>query len=40
MNKIEKSVYDLLKKNPKVKLFVRNIYQSVFDLIPDKKNFS
>lgn len=39
MNKIEKAVYDILKSNPKIKLFVRNIYQYLFDLIPDKDNY-
>lgn len=39
MNKIEKIVYDLLKGNPKIKLAVRNIYQSLFDLVPDRKNY-
>tara|TARA_B110001452_G_scaffold181741_1_gene152612 strand:- start:1699 stop:2961 length:1263 start_codon:yes stop_codon:yes gene_type:complete len=40
MNKIEKIVYDLLKENPKVKLFVRNWYQRAFDLLPNRKDFS
>jgi hypothetical protein len=40
MNKIEKIVYDILKGNPRIKLAVRNIYQTIFDLIPNKKNFS
>lgn len=39
MNKIEKIVYDALKNNPKLKTVTRNIYQSIFDLIPDKKNY-
>lgn len=39
MNKLEKIVYNLVKENPKLKLKLRNIYQSIFDLIPDKKNF-
>ncbi|MFC4220513.1 hypothetical protein [Flagellimonas marina] len=40
MNKFEKLVYDAVKKNPNIKLKVRNIYQSVFDLLPNKKDFS
>ena len=40
MNKIEKIVYDILKKHPQAKLFVRDIYQNVMDLIPDKPNFT
>ncbi len=39
MNKFERIVYDFLKKEPKIKLFVRNIYQSIFDLIPNKMNY-
>lgn len=40
MNKIEKLVYDLVKKNPKIKNNIRNIYQSFYDILPRKKNFS
>lgn len=40
MNKLEKLVYDLVKTNPKIKIRVRNIYQSTFDLLPRKKDFS
>lgn len=40
MNKIEKLVYDTVKKNQHVKRAVRNIYQTVFDILPDKRNFS
>jgi len=39
MNKIEKIVYDRLKGNPRLKYFVRNIYQGIFDLLPRKRNF-
>lgn len=39
MNSTEKIIYDLLKRNPSLKLKVRNIYQSFFDILPDKKNF-
>ena len=38
MNRVEKFVYDIVKKNPKLKLKIRNIYQSAFDLLPDKKD--
>lgn len=40
MNKIEKIVYDLVKKTPWLKLLIRNIYQGIFDLLPRKKEFS
>ena len=40
MNKIEKLVYDAVKKNQHLKAGIRNIYQTVFDLLPDKKNYS
>ena len=40
MNKIEKVVYDLVKSNPQLKLFLRNTYQSFFDLLPEKDNWS
>jgi len=40
MNKLEKLVYDLVKSNPGIKKRVRNIYQSTFDLLPRKKDFS
>lgn len=40
MNKIEKVVYNLVKSNPRLKSFIRNIYQSVFDLLPDRDNWS
>ena len=40
MNKIEKLVYDALKRHPQIKLFVRDMYQNVMDLIPDKPNFT
>lgn len=40
MNKIERIVYDIVKSNPKVKLFIRNIYQAVFDILPRRKEFS
>ena len=37
MNNIEKVVYDLLKHNPKFKIFVRNLYQNLLDIIPTKQ---
>lgn len=40
MNKIEKVVYDLVKSNPQLKSFLRNTYQSIFDLLPEKDNWS
>lgn len=40
MNKIERLVYDLVKSNPKIKLFFRNIYQAVFDLLPREKEYA
>lgn len=40
MNKIEKIVYDALKAHPQIKLFVRDLYQNVMDLIPDKPNYT
>lgn len=39
MNKIESFVYNVVRKNPALKQFVRNVYQSVFDLFPRKKDF-
>lgn len=40
MNKLEKFIYDALKKHPQIKLFVRDTYQNVMDLIPDKPNYA
>lgn len=40
MNKIEKYVYDSVKSAPWLKFIIRNLYQSVFDLLPRKKEFS
>lgn len=40
MNRIERFVYDIVKSNPKIKLFIRDIYQAVFDFLPRKKEFS
>ncbi|WP_146106212.1 hypothetical protein [Aureicoccus marinus] len=40
MNKLEKLIYDVVKKNPGLKRRIRNVYQSAFDLMPRKKNYS
>lgn len=40
MNSIEKFVYDKLKKNQKIKNKVRNIYQGLYDILPQKPNYS
>lgn len=40
MNKVEKYVYDILKSKPWLKFIIRNLYQSFFDLLPKKKEFS
>jgi len=40
MNKIEKIVYDSVKSAPWLKFIIRNLYQTVFDLLPRKKEFS
>lgn len=34
MNQFERFVYDRVKKNPQIKFLVRNIYQSLFDVLP------
>lgn len=39
MNKIETIVYNAVRKNPALKQFVRNCYQTIFDLLPRKKEF-
>tara|TARA_R110000868_G_scaffold80545_2_gene228833 strand:+ start:1895 stop:3145 length:1251 start_codon:yes stop_codon:yes gene_type:complete len=39
MNILEKLVYDAVKSNPNIKIKLRNIYQSFFDLLPNKKDF-
>lgn len=39
MNKIETYVYNIVRKNPALKQFVRNTYQSIFDFLPKKKEF-
>jgi len=40
MNKLEKCVYDIVKHNPRLKLFIRNQYQKLFDLLPNPKPLS
>lgn len=40
MNKFERIVYDLIKDNPAFKKKVRNLYQSLFDLLPEPKSES
>ncbi|NDV42639.1 hypothetical protein [Flagellimonas sediminis] len=40
MNKLEKLVYDAVKHNPKVKIKIRNMYQSFYDALPNKKDYS
>ena len=32
MNKLESTIYNLVRKNPALKQFVRNMYQGIFDL--------
>ena len=39
MNKLEKTVYDLVKRTPWIKFLLRNLYQSFFDLLPKKKEY-
>lgn len=37
MNKIETTVYNIVRKNPAIKQIIRNLYQGCFDLLPRKK---
>lgn len=39
MNKLESTIYNLVRKNPALKQFVRNMYQDIFDLLPRKKEY-
>jgi len=39
MNKIERMVYDAVKGSPRLKFFIRNLYQAVFDLLPTPADF-
>lgn len=38
MNRLERTIYDLVKHNPRMKLAIRNLYQQVFDLLPSPKH--
>ena len=40
MNFIEKTVYDLVKRNPAIKFFIRDLYQFLWDIIPTKRKVS
>ena len=40
MNKIELFFYNLVKKNPRLKMKIRNAYQRAFDFFPIKRNKS
>jgi hypothetical protein len=40
MNKIEKFIYDKLKSKPWIKYLVRNVYQTIFDILPKRQEFS
>lgn len=40
MNRLERAVYNVLRGNPRVKQFVRNVYQKSNDLLPEKKSIS
>lgn len=39
MNTLESYIYNLVRKNPKVKQIIRDIYQDFFDLLPKRKEF-
>lgn len=39
MNKLEKTVYDIVKRTPWIKFLLRNLYQSFFDLLPREKEY-
>lgn len=39
MNKLEYFIYNIVRKNPAIKQFIRNLYQGVFDLIPRKNDY-
>ena len=36
MNFVERSIYDVVKRNPAVKRAIRNVYQQLFDFFPAK----
>lgn len=40
MNKVEKFAYNLIKSNPALKNAVRNIYQSFWDTLPQKEEYT
>ena len=40
MNKLESTIYNLVRKNPALKQFVRNMYQGIFDLLPGRRSIS
>ncbi|PQJ15232.1 hypothetical protein [Aureicoccus marinus] len=40
MNKFESLVYNAVKNNPIIKLMLRNAYQGVFDILPNRKDYS
>ena len=40
MNNLESTIYNLVRKNPALKQFVRNMYQDIFDLLPKRWNIS
>lgn len=39
MNKLESIIYNVVRKNPALKQLLRNLYQSVFDLLPRQKEY-
>jgi hypothetical protein len=39
MNRIESFIYGIVRRNPAIKNAVRNLYQSLFDLLPRKKEY-
>lgn len=39
MNKIESTVYNMVRRNPALKQAMRNIYQTFFDMLPHPKEF-
>lgn len=39
MNKLEKTIYNSVKRTPWLKFILRNLYQSLFDMFPRKKEF-
>lgn len=39
MTSIERYIYDLVKSHPKLKDMIRNVYQTIFDLMPRQKEW-